>query len=147
MTTRSATAIPTQMTAIGSWPFMTLSDEHLYTCLRAGTCGVGVLVRSFDRGPGVGRDWRISLFPAIRIPRVGDARASFTAFCFQQDDERFIDLGLDEDDGEITLHEHVDEFDEVEGEIERMLAFLAQAAPIIRDYVAEHIKLARQKAR
>lgn len=82
-----------------------------------------------------------ALSPNLHVPKQGSAREKFQEWLYDQDDERYLDLHVDEDDGEI-LHAIDVGARGVTTLVPRMmdaLEFIFEAYPSIVSYVATSV--------
>lgn len=109
-------------------------EDSAYAVYRMPSSACGVTFEQGTRKP------YLRLCPAIQIPEA--ARAGFERFVFECEDDRMVDLKLDEDDGEVTLVRNFAEQtpEAAERALAPLLAWLdGSAMPQVRDYVRREL--------
>lgn len=107
-------------------------EDSAYAIYLLPSCACGVTFEQGRRRP------YLRACPAIQIPEA--AREGFERFVFESEDERMVDLKLDEDDGEVTVVRAIDEqtVEAAQRELAPLLAWIdEEAMPAMRAYVRQ----------
>lgn len=118
--------------------FLPADDDNVFAVFDLGSCACGVTVEKGSSNP------YLRLTPSVMVPP--EARDGFRRFLFEHDDDMMLDLGFDEDDGEVTLRRDLGSLDraEVEQTLAPLLEWVGKVAyPAIMGYVAEKVAEAR----